>query len=114
MACPKDCAMSDWTDGKCSVTCGEGSQSRFRTVLSQAVGGGKACSAADGDTVKETKLTKCTMPACAVAEKVADTTTARPLLSTRIEQDQGRAGKKKKKKSGGGAAKEGGETKVVA
>lgn len=43
-ACPVDCVMSGWTGwGACSVTCGDGSQSQTRTVVTPASNGGVAC-----------------------------------------------------------------------
>lgn len=44
--CPVDCVMSPWTaSGGCSVTCGSGQQTMVRTQVSEAVCGGKPCSA---------------------------------------------------------------------
>jgi len=42
--CPIDCVLSDWCEfGQCSKTCGGGTQTRTRTVITQPQYGGKAC-----------------------------------------------------------------------
>jgi len=44
-ACPGDCVWDEWTRWTpCSVTCGVGTQSTLRYVLTPAVGAGKPCS----------------------------------------------------------------------
>jgi len=41
--CPEDCAVGNWTPGKCSVTCGVGTAERTRPVLTPTSHGGKDC-----------------------------------------------------------------------
>eukprot|EP00042_Codosiga_hollandica_P042165 m.383963 g.383963 ORF g.383963 m.383963 type:complete len:692 (+) comp56261_c0_seq1:101-2176(+) len=44
MPCPVDCAVSAWSSfGSCSLSCGGGSQTRWREVVSAPIAGGKAC-----------------------------------------------------------------------
>merc|ERR1719499_2073919 len=38
-----DCAVSDWSDEECSVTCGGGSMTRTRSIITQPQGGGVPC-----------------------------------------------------------------------
>jgi len=38
-----DCAVSDWSDEECSVTCGGGTMQRVRSILTQPQGGGVPC-----------------------------------------------------------------------
>merc|ERR1719192_1620998 len=39
-----DCVMSDWADsGACSATCGGGTMTQTRTVVTEASNGGTAC-----------------------------------------------------------------------
>eukprot|EP00930_Biecheleria_cincta_P069571 TRINITY_DN5729_c0_g1_i1.p1 TRINITY_DN5729_c0_g1~~TRINITY_DN5729_c0_g1_i1.p1 ORF type:complete len:1828 (-),score=246.14 TRINITY_DN5729_c0_g1_i1:262-5436(-) len=48
--CDVDCSWSDWnTWGQCSTDCGEGHQTRTRTVATQARGMGASCQGADQD-----------------------------------------------------------------
>ncbi|PFH35883.1 hypothetical protein BESB_055340 [Besnoitia besnoiti] len=50
--CAIDCAVSDWTAwSACSVTCGEGRESRTRQVTASAQGLGSACPALSQDRV---------------------------------------------------------------
>jgi hypothetical protein len=42
--CPVDCVLSQWSDyAACSVTCGTGVETKSRSVVSQAAGGGWSC-----------------------------------------------------------------------
>jgi hypothetical protein len=44
--CPVDCELTPWTDWtECTLSCGEGSQTRTRTVVTPPSSGGKACGA---------------------------------------------------------------------
>jgi len=43
VVCPVNCEVSDWTNGVCSVTCGEGQLIRTRTVTVEPAGNGAAC-----------------------------------------------------------------------
>lgn len=59
--CPIDCVMSEWSEwSDCDVDCGDGTQTRTRTVLSQPQNGGAACS----DVVSETRA--CYQPPCPI------------------------------------------------
>ena len=43
-SCPVNCAFTDWGDwGACSATCGGGTQTRYRTITTEAANGGIAC-----------------------------------------------------------------------
>lgn len=43
-ACPVDCVASQWADwAECSASCSAGSQTRSRSILSDAANGGKRC-----------------------------------------------------------------------
>eukprot|EP00746_Dinoflagellata_sp_MGD_P126039 gnl/MRDRNA2_/MRDRNA2_60966_c0_seq1.p1 gnl/MRDRNA2_/MRDRNA2_60966_c0~~gnl/MRDRNA2_/MRDRNA2_60966_c0_seq1.p1 ORF type:complete len:1834 (+),score=388.57 gnl/MRDRNA2_/MRDRNA2_60966_c0_seq1:203-5503(+) len=44
MPCPVDCEVNQWAEwGECSVTCGQGTQMRKRTVSQSALHGGNIC-----------------------------------------------------------------------
>jgi hypothetical protein len=43
--CSQSCVLSEWSSTPCSRTCGEGVQSRMRTVLQAPFGNGTACGA---------------------------------------------------------------------
>jgi hypothetical protein len=49
IACPVNCVMSDWPEefGACSATCGEGTKSKSREVLTPAANNGQECGNAD-------------------------------------------------------------------
>jgi len=67
-ACPEDCEMSDWSEWtNCTVTCGEGTQQRERSVKVEGSNGGSDCSH------MQRKSTKPCLPGnCAVDCKWAD------------------------------------------
>jgi cysteine-rich repeat protein len=41
--CPVDCQLSEWSLSDCSATCGEGTQTRTRTIIQEPQFGGAAC-----------------------------------------------------------------------
>ena len=41
--CPVDCQWNSWKNGKCSKTCGGGTQTNTRTIKVEAAHGGKPC-----------------------------------------------------------------------
>ena len=45
-----DCTWSEWTNGPCSVTCGEGSQENVREMYPEMFGG-KPCEGEASETV---------------------------------------------------------------
>ena len=61
-----DCSVSDWEEwGDCSATCGGGEQTRKRTIVTPASGGG-TCT----DTLLETQV--CNVQECPVTPPVVD------------------------------------------
>jgi len=66
--CPMDCVMSDWGEWTtCTAACGGGTQTRMRSVLTQAAHGGEPCP-------EETSVSnQCNMQSCdAVACRLSD------------------------------------------
>jgi len=67
-ACPEDCEMSDWSEWtNCTVTCGEGTQQRERSVKLEGSNGGSDCSHMDRKSTRP-----CLPGNCAVDCKWAD------------------------------------------
>ena len=58
--CPIDCQLSTWTNGTCSVTCGEGVVIATRNITVEAKHGGRVC-----DSNRE-EILSCRLPPCVV------------------------------------------------
>eukprot|EP01127_Copromyxa_protea_P011653 TRINITY_DN294_c0_g1_i1.p1 TRINITY_DN294_c0_g1~~TRINITY_DN294_c0_g1_i1.p1 ORF type:complete len:1674 (-),score=432.23 TRINITY_DN294_c0_g1_i1:61-4824(-) len=60
-ACPVDCVLGDWSAwGSCSASCGGGTQTQSRSVVTAAANGGAACTGATSQSQK------CNTQACPV------------------------------------------------
>ncbi|KAI8484688.1 hypothetical protein Bbelb_376290 [Branchiostoma belcheri] len=67
-ACPIDGGWSEWVDGDCSVTCGEGEMTQTRTCTNPApANGGAQCTRGDGTTgLAEDRTESCNQGACPI------------------------------------------------
>jgi len=63
--CPINCVQSGWTAGVCSVTCGGGTMTETRTVLTPAADGGTACGVSSRPMPCNTAA--CSLPASAAS-----------------------------------------------
>ncbi|XP_078694769.1 uncharacterized protein LOC144923806 [Branchiostoma floridae x Branchiostoma belcheri] len=73
-ACPIDGGWSDWVDGDCSVTCGDGVMTQTRTCTNpEPANGGAQCTREDGTRgLDEDRTESCNQGACPIA--VSDST----------------------------------------
>jgi len=65
--CDVDCEVSEWTWGTCSKTCGSGTITKTRTIITQPAGNGKACPVLE-------KTEPCNTDPCPVDCKMGDWT----------------------------------------
>ncbi|XP_078694633.1 uncharacterized protein LOC144923712 isoform X2 [Branchiostoma floridae x Branchiostoma belcheri] len=67
-ACPIDGGWSDWVDGACSVTCGEGEMTQTRTCTNpEPANGGAQCTRGNGTTgLTEDRTESCNQGACPI------------------------------------------------
>merc|ERR1711944_57145 len=63
--CPVDCTWSEWTQGPCSVSCGEGSQVNTREMFPEMFGGNPC----EGDAAETVTCTLDDCPVCPPEKK---------------------------------------------
>ncbi|KAI8494532.1 hypothetical protein Bbelb_277580 [Branchiostoma belcheri] len=73
-ACPIDGGWSDWVDGDCSVSCGDGVMTQTRTCTNpEPANGGAQCTREDGTTgLAEDRTASCTQGACPIGALTAE------------------------------------------
>jgi hypothetical protein len=57
--CVVNCILSEWVDGACSKTCGGGTLTSTRSVLTPAKNGGSVCDTSNMSTTKECNIQAC-------------------------------------------------------
>lgn len=64
--CPQDCVMSDWSDwNTCSASCGGGTQTRTRSIVTQPTNGGRECPKTPDGQIYTLDTRTCNTDACA-------------------------------------------------